>query len=164
MWLVVGVFSFAPSCRKRNLGGSCDVFVPQTLGEVVVCLNPPPFVSESGCEVVDSMVACDRSDGLSIDRSRGGGVVVLKLSRPKARNCINDRLYSALANAIDDAGEDRDVTCVVLTGEDVVWQCGVGYSLTYLGEMCLFRFWPWERRRRIFLQWGRCGGCFQIGG
>ncbi|MFV0244437.1 MAG: enoyl-CoA hydratase/isomerase family protein [Qingshengfaniella sp.] len=51
---------------------------------------------------------------LRIDRE--GGVTVLTLSRPEARNALSPELACRLADAMEDAAGDPDVRAVVLTG------------------------------------------------
>ena len=47
---------------------------------------------------------------------RRGGVAVLRLNRPEARNALSPELSAALGRAFRDAEADPDVRCIVLTG------------------------------------------------
>eukprot|EP00190_Bangiopsis_sp_CCMP1999_P001497 CAMPEP_0198737208 /NCGR_PEP_ID=MMETSP1475-20131203/67748_1 /TAXON_ID= ORGANISM="Unidentified sp., Strain CCMP1999" /NCGR_SAMPLE_ID=MMETSP1475 /ASSEMBLY_ACC=CAM_ASM_001111 /LENGTH=231 /DNA_ID=CAMNT_0044501067 /DNA_START=94 /DNA_END=789 /DNA_ORIENTATION=+ len=63
-------------------------------------------------------------DGLACERPEPN-VVVLKLSRPQVRNCINDALYAALAEALRGISKDESVLAVIFTGEGEYFSSGV---------------------------------------
>jgi 2-(1,2-epoxy-1,2-dihydrophenyl)acetyl-CoA isomerase len=48
--------------------------------------------------------------------TREGGVLILTLNRPDALNALNARLMNTLPGVLARAAEDREVSCVVLTG------------------------------------------------
>jgi 2-(1,2-epoxy-1,2-dihydrophenyl)acetyl-CoA isomerase len=53
------------------------------------------------------------------------GVLTIMLNRPEVRNALNQPLFLRLAKAIDDAGDDPDVRCVVIAGAGPAF-CGGG--------------------------------------
>jgi enoyl-CoA hydratase/carnithine racemase len=52
------------------------------------------------------------------------GVTLIRLNRPEALNALNSRLLSELSAALDAAGGDDAVRCVVLTGSDRAFAAG----------------------------------------
>lgn len=54
----------------------------------------------------------------------GGGVIVLTLNRPKARNALSTALMAALAGFLAEAEADAAVKAVVLTGGDRLFAAG----------------------------------------
>jgi enoyl-CoA hydratase len=54
-----------------------------------------------------------------------GGVAILTLNRPAARNALDRSLRAALWRAVADAGDDPGVDAVVLTGADPAFCAGV---------------------------------------
>jgi len=55
---------------------------------------------------------------------RRGGVEILTLDRPEVRNAINVELAEAIADALDRAEADRDVSAIVLAGSGSVFCAG----------------------------------------
>ena len=55
---------------------------------------------------------------------RDGGIVVLTLDRTQARNAFDRVLIAELTTALRQAGEDQDVSVVVLTGAGTVFSSG----------------------------------------
>ncbi|GGH62819.1 enoyl-CoA hydratase [Frigidibacter albus] len=53
------------------------------------------------------------------------GVMTITLNRPEVRNALNQPLFLRLTRAIEDAGDDPDVRCVVIAGAGVAF-CGGG--------------------------------------
>jgi enoyl-CoA hydratase/carnithine racemase len=49
-------------------------------------------------------------------KQRRGAVLVLRLNRPDARNSLNMELLSELGLGLEEAEQDADIRCVVLTG------------------------------------------------
>ena len=66
-------------------------------------------------------------------RERRGGVVLLRLNRPEARNALNPSLIGALGTAVLDAEADPDTRAVVLTGTGDRAFCG-GMDLRAFSE------------------------------
>jgi enoyl-CoA hydratase/carnithine racemase len=62
--------------------------------------------------------------------AKRGGVLVLTMNRPAAKNAFNERMYNELADALLEALDDHDVRCVVLTGAEGAFSAGQD-----LGEM-----------------------------
>ncbi len=54
--------------------------------------------------------------GNEVVASRDGPILTLTLNRPHRLNAVNLRLYEGLVRALERAGRDRDVRCVILTG------------------------------------------------
>lgn len=48
--------------------------------------------------------------------AREGGVLILTLNRPESLNALNPRLMGALNASLQQAAQDREVGCVVITG------------------------------------------------
>ncbi len=57
-----------------------------------------------------------------------GGVRVLTINRPEAKNALNGPLRSALRDALGAADKDESVRAVVLTGVDPVFSAGVDFK------------------------------------
>ncbi len=64
-----------------------------------------------------------------LEESRGG-IRLLTMNRPAAKNAFNNRMYNHLADALDAAREDRDARVVVITGAGAAFSAGQD-----LGEM-----------------------------
>jgi enoyl-CoA hydratase/carnithine racemase len=60
---------------------------------------------------------------LKIDND--SGIAVLTLNRPQALNAFNQELLEALDAALKAAASDKDIRCVVLTGEGRAFSAGV---------------------------------------
>ncbi len=54
----------------------------------------------------------------------GGGVLLLQLNRPEARNALNTELRVALAEALNEANAQAEVKAVVLTGDETAFAAG----------------------------------------
>ena len=54
------------------------------------------------------------SDSLQINHV--GSVVLLRLNRPQVYNSFNREMALALQSALDDAAANKDVRCIVITG------------------------------------------------
>ena len=57
-------------------------------------------------------------------RSDAGGVAILALNRPEARNALSEALIDALSAELDRIAEDRTVRAVVLTGRGAAFSAG----------------------------------------
>ena len=57
-------------------------------------------------------------------RSDAGGVAMLALNRPEARNALSETLIDALSAELDRIAEDRTVRAVVLTGRGPAFSAG----------------------------------------
>jgi len=57
-------------------------------------------------------------------RSDAGGVAILALNRPEARNALSETLIDALSAELDRIAEDRTVRVVVLTGRGPAFSAG----------------------------------------
>jgi len=57
-------------------------------------------------------------------RSDTGGVAILALNRPEARNALSEALIDALSAELDRIAEDRTVRAVVLTGRGPAFSAG----------------------------------------
>ena len=55
---------------------------------------------------------------------RQGAVMVFTLNRPEVKNALNEGMYFALADALDEASRDMGVAAVVLTGAGDVFCSG----------------------------------------
>jgi enoyl-CoA hydratase/carnithine racemase len=60
-----------------------------------------------------------------LDVNQDGVCVVLRINRPDKRNALNSELFDELTTAITEAGQDRSVRGVVLTGADEHFSTGV---------------------------------------
>jgi enoyl-CoA hydratase/carnithine racemase len=78
-----------------------------------------------------------------------GAVRHVVLNRPDKRNAMNQALLSELGDALQAAGDDGSVDCVVLRGEGPVFSAGVD-----LGELMSFAGQPGVLRpfREVFLR------------
>lgn len=56
------------------------------------------------------------SDVSKVETQREGAVLLITLSGPKSRNAIGPDVYVAVRDAVVDAGNDRDIRAIVLTG------------------------------------------------
>ncbi len=59
-----------------------------------------------------------------LERERRGGVEILRLNRPDARNAMSPELSLAIEHALDEIEGDRAVTAVVITGTGPVFCAG----------------------------------------
>ncbi|BAX94402.1 enoyl-CoA hydratase [Mycobacterium shigaense] len=62
------------------------------------------------------MSALAGRDDLVLLSEDSGGVRTLTLNRPRRKNAINPELWVALRHALDEAGRDRAVRALVITG------------------------------------------------
>ena len=62
------------------------------------------------------------TDHLIVERQ--GGVMILRLNRPDARNAISSEMNAALIAACDEAEADMSIGCIVLTGEGKSFSAG----------------------------------------
>ena len=69
-----------------------------------------------------------------LERERRGGIELLRLNRPEARNAMSPELSAAIEAALDDAEADRDVAAVVLTGAGRVFCAGADLKVVSRGE------------------------------
>lgn len=67
--------------------------------------------------------------------SRDGGVLVITLNRPEARNAVNSGLANGLAAAVDELDADRSLTVGVLTGAGGTFCSGMDLKAFLKGEM-----------------------------
>ncbi len=82
---------------------------------------------------------------------RAGGVAVITLNRPEARNALDAQVLADLTAALDELEADRGIGAVVLTGSDTVFSIGVDPS-EVLGESYMDMFFA-----DPFAGWGRLG-------
>lgn len=68
------------------------------------------------------------SDGAVLRSDDRNGVRTLTLNRPRRKNAINRELWAALHDALETAGNDRDVRAVVLTGAGGAFCSGADIS------------------------------------
>jgi enoyl-CoA hydratase len=65
---------------------------------------------------------------------RGGGVLVITINRPAARNAINAATALAIAEAVDELDERRDLSAGVLTGAGGTFCAGMDLKAFLAGE------------------------------
>lgn len=56
--------------------------------------------------------------------ARDGGVLTITFDRPQKKNALTDAMYGAWANALEKAGEDPSIRCVLVTGAEGVFTAG----------------------------------------
>ena len=59
-----------------------------------------------------------------VESSRDGGVVLLRIDRPEARNALSPEAMEELASALERLDADPGVRCVVIAGSDKVFAAG----------------------------------------
>jgi enoyl-CoA hydratase/carnithine racemase len=59
-----------------------------------------------------------------VESSRDGGVVLLRLNRPEARNALSPEMMEQLAAELERLDPDPEVRCVVIAGSDKVFAAG----------------------------------------
>ena len=64
----------------------------------------------------------------------GGGVAVLTINRPQARNAVNEAVASGIAAAIDELDPRPDVAAMVLTGAGGTFSAGMDLKGFMAGE------------------------------
>lgn len=94
----------------------------------------------------ETTVSCSDAGGSDADRSGPvllvddrGGVRTLTLNRPHRRNAIDDELWQALRGALTEAGEDRSVRALVITGAGGAFCSGADISRGLRPEHPLYR-------------------------
>src|SRR4030088_662155 len=53
---------------------------------------------------------------MELERERRGGVQILRINRPEARNALNAAVIGGIANGVEEADADADVQAIVITG------------------------------------------------
>jgi enoyl-CoA hydratase/carnithine racemase len=59
-----------------------------------------------------------------VETTRDGGVALLRLNRPEARNALSPELMEELAGELERLDPDPDVRCVVIAGSEKVFAAG----------------------------------------
>jgi len=59
-----------------------------------------------------------------VESSRDGGVVLLRINRPEARNALSPEVMELLAGALEHSDPDPEVRCFVIAGSDEVFAAG----------------------------------------
>jgi enoyl-CoA hydratase/carnithine racemase len=59
-----------------------------------------------------------------VESSRDGGVVLLRINRPEARNALSPEVMELLAGELERLDPDPEVRCVVIAGSDKVFAAG----------------------------------------
>jgi enoyl-CoA hydratase/carnithine racemase len=59
-----------------------------------------------------------------VESSRDGGVALLRLNRPEARNALSPELMEQLATTLEQLDPDPEVRCVVIAGSEKVFAAG----------------------------------------
>ncbi len=70
-----------------------------------------------------------------VQTTRDGGVLVITLNRPEARNAVNAALAQGLAAAADELDADRSLTVGVLTGAGGTFCSGMDLKAFLKGEV-----------------------------
>ncbi len=81
--------------------------------------------------------------------TRIGSAAIVRLNRPKALNSLNLAMVHAMKPAMERFVEDREISCVILTGEGERGLCAGGdirviYQLGKAGDPEVARFWREE--------------------
>lgn len=81
--------------------------------------------------------------------TRIGSAAIIRLNRPKALNSLNLAMVHAMKPAMERFVEDREISCVILTGEGERGLCAGGdirviYQLGKAGDPEVARFWREE--------------------
>lgn len=83
----------------------------------------------------------------------GDGVAVVRLNRPKVLNALNVPLMIELVDALETLDADRDVRCIVLTGNERAFAAGADISemadVTAIEMLQRNQFARWERIRKV---------------
>jgi 2-(1,2-epoxy-1,2-dihydrophenyl)acetyl-CoA isomerase len=82
-----------------------------------------------------------------LQRAREGGVLLVTLDRPDARNAYSEAMVESLVRALDEADRDDAVRCVILTGAGPAFSAG-GDLKRMLNHEGMFAGGPTELRRR----------------
>ena len=64
-----------------------------------------------------------------------GGVGVITINRPQAKNAVNDAVARGIADAIDDLDARKDVSVLVLTGAGGTFSAGMDLKAFLAGEL-----------------------------
>jgi enoyl-CoA hydratase len=70
-----------------------------------------------------------------VQTTRDGGVLVITLNRPEARNAVNGALAHGVAAALDELDGDRAITVGVLTGAGGTFSSGMDLKAFLKGEL-----------------------------
>ena len=55
---------------------------------------------------------------------QAGGVLTLTLNRPEKKNALTREMYQALGDAIDEAGGNADIRCILIQAEGDIFTAG----------------------------------------
>src|SRR4051794_26577707 len=103
----------APACAKRAIRGLLSSSPRRdgirTVGDKGGLRAPPD-------PMITRLASAPMSDSLRVERP-SDGVTLLTLNQPDRRNAMTGELTDAWGRAIAELAEDRDVRCVVVTGE-----------------------------------------------
>ena len=69
-----------------------------------------------------------------VELERRGGVALVTLNRPEARNAISPEVSQTMAATLDEIEADRDVWCVVITGTGPVFCAGADLKVVASGR------------------------------
>lgn len=84
---------------------------------------------------------------------QGGGVTLLRINRPEARNALNMALRRALAEAFTHLGADPEVRCIVVTGDRKAFAAGADIKeLAEAGSIEILQ-------RQVHLLWRAIAAC-----
>ncbi len=82
-----------------------------------------------------------------------GGVAVVRLNRPKVLNALSVPLMTELVDAMEALDEDRDIRCIVLTGNERAFAAGADIAeMADVSAVEMLRrnqFARWERLKRV---------------
>ena len=63
-------------------------------------------------------------ENIIVEKKENDQVVFIQLNRPKALNALCDALFTELADAVKEANNDPNVSCMVLTGSEKAFAAG----------------------------------------
>ena len=63
-------------------------------------------------------------ENIIVEKKENDAVVFIQLNRPKALNALCDALFTELADAVKEANDDPNVSCMVLTGSEKAFAAG----------------------------------------
>ncbi|WP_214366451.1 crotonase/enoyl-CoA hydratase family protein [Pseudonocardia sp. H11422] len=72
-----------------------------------------------------------------IRTERDGGILVITMNRPEAKNAVNGALARAMAAALDELDEDRSLTIGILTGAGGTFSAGMDLKAFLTGDLPL---------------------------
>lgn len=61
---------------------------------------------------------------MSVETSRHGHILVIKLARPEKRNALNAAITAGIDSAMNQLEDDPDLWCAILTGGETVFSAG----------------------------------------